>query len=280
MKLTIEQLKHYQEEGYLLLPEWFSPQEAALMQAQLPAVAANDAIETVLQEDNKTFRASVGVHNTNKFFQDLIRHPRLLELGRQILKNDVFIRRSSIVWKPAFSGGAWSWHQDSSYGDITKSLPSSMSVKIVVFLNEVNEFNGPMYLIRGSHKEGVFERVFSFKEMPVLDTYRPYPNTISTETITRLVQNKGIIAPKGLAGSVLLFNTDTLHSSPPNNSPFDRQLFHLNYTSSECLANFKGKAQPEFIAECNSTPLEPLSEKEALCLFSANTKDAVTYIMK
>ena len=38
MKLTPEQLKQFDEEGYLFFPDYFSPQETAILKSEIPGV--------------------------------------------------------------------------------------------------------------------------------------------------------------------------------------------------------------------------------------------------
>ena len=55
-----------------------------------------------------------------------------------------------------------------------------------------------------------------------------YPLWTMLTTITRLVDEGGIIAPKGKAGSVIMFNSDLVHGSPSNMSPYDRTIVYLS----------------------------------------------------
>lgn len=50
MKLTQEQIKAYDEEGYILLPSLFSQQEAALMKSRLPALFQMNRDEVIKEK--------------------------------------------------------------------------------------------------------------------------------------------------------------------------------------------------------------------------------------
>ena len=74
-------------------------------------------------------------------------------------------------------------------------------MNIALFLEDVTEFNGALMFIPRSHKSGVIEAGHDLKTTS-------YPLwTIDDDTIARLVEEGGIIAPKGKAGSVIMFHS-------------------------------------------------------------------------
>ena len=81
-------------------------------------------------------------------------------------------------------------------------------MNVAIFLDEVNEFNGPLMFIPGSHKRGVIEAEHDL-------TTTSYPLwTIDHDTIAQLVgAAAGIVAPKGPAGSMILFHACLVHAS-------------------------------------------------------------------
>ena len=59
--------------------------------------------------------------------------------------------------KQAFDGDVWQWHQDYGTWLTTTRCPSERAMNVAIFLDEVNEFNGPLMFIPGSHKQGVLD---------------------------------------------------------------------------------------------------------------------------
>src|SRR3546814_10030693 len=59
--------------------------------------------------------------------------------------------------KNAFDGDVWQWHQD--YGTWLNDdlMPTPRAMNVAIFLDEVNEHNGPLMFIPGSHRLGVLE---------------------------------------------------------------------------------------------------------------------------
>jgi ectoine hydroxylase len=70
-----------------------------------------------------------------------------------------------------------------------------------------------------------------------------------------LVARYGLAAPKGRKGSVLWFDSNIPHGSPPNMSPFDRGLVLISYNAaSNALPCPSGR--PEWLAARDMSPLK------------------------
>jgi len=125
-------------------------------------------------------------------------------------------------------------------------------MNVAIFLDEVNEFNGPLMFIPGSHHLGVIEAEHDL-------TTTSYPLwTISHATIEKLVGRGGIVAPKGPAGSMILFHSCLVHASTSNLSPWNRIAVYLSLCAvSNHIRRFK---RPEYIAHRDFTPLQCLPD--------------------
>ncbi|MGD1702671.1 phytanoyl-CoA dioxygenase family protein [Dapis sp. BLCC M229] len=273
MQLSSEQLQHYQDRGYLFLPNVFDRAEVEVMKAELPAVYGENSLGKIVEEDGKTVRIVHGCHTKSDIFKRLSQHPRIIDPVMQILGSAVYIHQFKISAKIAFEGDVWQWHQDYVYYKEEDGIPEPRIVNTAIFLDEVNEFNAPLMLVPGSQKEGLIS-VFTEEEQH--NQYQDGPSWISRltsklhyiinkETLEKLVKQYGIVAPKGAAGSVLLFHPSCVHGSGANMSPFDRALVIINYNSVENTPKIPIKEQrPEFLASLNYTPIEPLSDEVLL----------------
>jgi len=272
MKLTQEQLQNYEESGYLLLPGCFSTDEVEVLRGELPALFAEDSPRRVVEKGSQVVRSVYGSHSTNEVFRRLASHPRLLEPAQQILGSQVYVYQFKINAKIAFLGDVWEWHQDFIFWQREDGTPDPRLVTISVFLDDVTEFNGPLMFVPGSHREGVLNppRVGG-----VPDGYEDSPDwianltadlkySIDKDTLARLVNRTGMVAPKGPAGSVLFFHPNLVHGSVPNLSPYDRRLVLVTYNSVENLPKFPEQPRPEFIVSRDFSPLSPLADNSLL----------------
>jgi ectoine hydroxylase len=137
-------------------------------------------------------------------------------------------------------------------------MPEPRAMNVAIFLGEVNEFNGPLMFIPGSHKLGVIDAQHD-------TATTSYPLwTINHDTIRKLVDRGGIVAPKGPAGSMILFHSCLVHASTSNLSPWDRINVYLSLCAvSNHIRRFK---RPEYIAHRDFTPIACLPDD---CLLKA-----------
>ena len=112
MKLTAEQLKQFDEEGYLFFPNYFSPEETAILKGSIPEVFAQRREENVREKTGDVVRTAFAVHTYHPVFEALIHHPRFVEPAEQLLKDKTYIHQFKINGKAAFDGDVWQWHQD------------------------------------------------------------------------------------------------------------------------------------------------------------------------
>jgi ectoine hydroxylase len=154
--------------------------------------------------------------------------------------------------KQAFDGDVWQWHQDYGTWRADDQMPEARAMNVAIFLDEVNEFNGPLMFIPGSHKVGVLDA-----EHDVTTTSYPLW-TINHGTISKLVERGGIVAPKGPAGSMILFNGCLVHASTSNLSPWNRVSVYLSLCAvSNHIRSFK---RPGYIAHRDFTPIQCLPD--------------------
>ena len=125
-------------------------------------------------------------------------------------------------------------------------------MNVAIFLDEVNEFNGPLMFIPGSHKQGVVPASHD-------TSTTSYPLwTIDKDTIAKLVANGGIVAPKGPPGSMIIFHGCLVHASTSNLSPWNRVSVYLSLCAvSNHIRRFK---RPEYIAHRDFTPIATLPD--------------------
>jgi len=252
MKLTDQQLERFDRDGYLFFPSLFSESEMQALLAEVPKIYAERRPEIVREKDGATPRTSFAAHMYNRVFAKLARHPRMVKPVEQLYGEKLYMHQFKINGKMAFDGDLWQWHQDYGTWKNDDAMPEARAMNVAIFLDEVNEFNGPLMFIPGSHKLGVLEAGHD-------TTTTSYPLwTIDHETIARLVQRGGIVAPKGPAGSMILFHGCLVHASSANLSPWNRVSVYLSLCAvSNHIRRFK---RPGYIAHRDFTPIECLPD--------------------
>lgn len=263
MQLTNEQVERYEREGFLLVPGLFSEPEVEVLRRELPSIFGDPSPRRVLESDGKTVRTVNGSHLDNPVLTALTRHPRLLQPARRLLGSETYVYQFKTNAKRAFAGDVWKWHQDFVFWAKDDGLVEPRLVSAVVFLDEVNEFNGPLLMIPGSHRRGVIDvpaRRQADQPGWLSDVSADLTYTVSRETVQGLVREHGIQAPKGAPGSVLFFHPNVVHGSVGNISPFDRVLMIVTYNSVENLPREVAEPRPEFLVGRFTEPLAPLPD--------------------
>jgi ectoine hydroxylase len=252
MKLSREQLAQFDRDGYLFFPSLFSPAEIKTLTDEVPSLYAQRRPENVREKTGDVVRTNFAAHLYSYPFAKLARHPRMVDPIKQLFGEDVYMHQFKINGKQAFDGDVWQWHQDYGTWMNDDQMPAARAMNVAIFLDEVNEFNGPLMFIPGSHKQGVLDAAHD-------TSTTSYPLwVINHDTITKMVAKGGIVAPKGPGGSMILFHGCLVHASTSNLSPWNRVSVYLSLCAvSNHIRRFK---RPGYIAHRDFTPLQTLPD--------------------
>jgi ectoine hydroxylase len=260
MRLTAEQLRTFDEQGYVFFPDCFAEEEVALLRAEAESILKTERQE-VWREKSGAPRTAFASHTYNEAFRLLSCHPRLVEPLQQLFGEGVYVHQFKINAKAAFEGDVWQWHQDYGTWARDDGMPAPRAMNIAVFLDEVMAINGPLMLIPKSHRHGTLAAGHD-------KSTTSYPLwTLDQETVTRLcaeaeTNGAGIVAPTGKPGSVLMFHGNLVHASPPNITPYPRKIVYLTLcAASNHITKF---TRPEWIAHRDFRPIVPVDDDALL----------------
>jgi ectoine hydroxylase len=221
MRLAPDQLDQFDRDGFLILPELFTAEEVGVLRAELDTLFAEDCPQNIRERVSGEIRTAMGLHLRNAVYARMVRHPRLLLPAMQILGDDhLYIQQVKVNAKVAYSGEVWQWHYDFATHHNEDGVPKPLALNLHVLIDDVTEFNGPLWFIPGSHKGGPVPAA--------LDTSTNYPLwCVDNDTVAGLATERGIVSAKGRAGTALIFGDCLLHGSPPNMSPWNRRIYSL-----------------------------------------------------
>lgn len=270
MRLTNEQISAFRENGYLIVENWFSAEEVALLKRETYREFETEQPGRVL-EKNGAVRTVFAAHKTNEYFARLARLQRLAEPAAQLLDDDVYVHQFKINAKLGLDGEQWEWHQDYLYWQKEDSMPEPNVLSAVVFLNTVDDFNGPLLLIPRSQQLGTIDldAEQKYAALNACDSWKPTLTAdlkykIGKHTLSRAIEHNPIVAAKGAPGFVCFFHGNTLHASAGNLTPVDRLSVFISYNAVSNALQPRVNARPTFIAEREFTPVIPLSDDALL----------------
>lgn len=257
-------LSAFERDGFLWFEGFFSPDRVAPFFDELAQMSRDEKLlnsDGVIRDPNSgAIRSVFDMHRLSPRFDELTRDARVLGMVQQLLGGDVYIHQSRINDKYGFQGAGFDWHSDFETWHAEDGMPRMRAISASIMLTDNNEFNGPLMLIPGSHHEfvpcqGVTPDQNWKSSLKMQDVGVP-----SQQDLQALVNRGGITAPKGPAGSLLLFECNTLHASNSNMSPWPRSnlFFVYNSVHNRLVEPFAApRPRPAFLADRdNPEPLE------------------------
>ena len=259
--LEAADLKHFEDTGYLTIDQLITSEELTLFTDELQRLSRDPEVKaderTVVEAESDEVRSIFDIHRTNEIFRKIANDPRLVDRARQILGSDVYIHQSRINYKPGFVGKEFSWHSDFETWHAEDGMPTPRAVSLSLSLTDNYSFNGPLMIMPGSHK-----RYISCVGGTPEDNYRKSlimqgAGTPDRQTLSDFADEYGIDVLEGAAGGAIMFDSNCMHASNGNVTPFSRSNIFIVYNSVEnaCVEPFAApKPRPEFVGSTDFTP--------------------------
>ncbi|HUD96340.1 MAG TPA: ectoine hydroxylase [Woeseiaceae bacterium] len=266
--LSRKQAEAFERDGFIVLCDLFDAAEIEALCAEASRIRTArvgelDPATVIAEPDSGAVRSVFRVHVQSSIFGRLASDARLARIAQFVLDDEVYIHQSRMNYKPGFQGKEFYWHSDFETWHVEDGMPRMRALSMTVLLTENTPHNGPLMLIPGSHRS----YVGCVGETPE-DHYkhslrRQEYGVPDDESLTMLAERGGIQAPVGPAGTVILFDCNTMHGSSSNITPFPRSnaFIVFNAMSNRLERPFgPSKPRPEHIATRESfDPVEPQS---------------------
>ena len=252
MRLDETQTSRFERDGILFFPGLLGEDEVAGLKEELPEILAMERPEILREKHSSHARCAFAPHTYSERYRRLMHHPEIVTRVKQLLGSRVYLHQFSINPKAAFVGEAWGWHQDYPTWRIENRISRPDLVNVGVYLDDVSEFNGPLFFILGSHRHGVLDT-----EMDETSTSYKLLG-VSDGQVADLCRDGRLYSPRGPAGSVWMFHCNLVHASNANISPDRRALCTICYNRTDNLPS--AWPRPEWEAHSDFTAVEALDE--------------------
>ncbi len=253
--ISKEQSDFYEKNGYLILDQLFSEEELQAWRRELRSLNEHyrslEAPHVIQEPESREVRSIFAVHDHNETFKQLANHPKLVAISEFLLGSKTYIHQSRINYKPGFTGKEFYWHSDFETWHVEDGMPSMRAFSCSIALEDNFVHNGPLMVIPGSQNQFIscigqtpddhFKQSLRRQEYGVPDP----------DSLTALSRQSGIETMVGKAGSVVLFDCNTMHGSNSNITPDPRSNVFLVYNSVEnkLQAPYSGqRPRPTYIA--------------------------------
>lgn len=254
--LSESQLNDYIDHGYLHFDDLISPEEVQTYLDELQRLRADEAIkdadEAVIEPGSRELRSLFAVHRSSPVLKRLAHHPKLVAIARQLLGSEVYIHQSRVNYKGGFRGKEFYWHSDFETWHVEDGIPAMRMVSCSIALTANTPYNGPLMIMPGSHHRYVSCVGATPENHYKISLQQQDIGVPDDESLTQLVEEYGITAPTGLAGSVTFFECNVMHGSNSNITPLPRSNVFMVFNSIDNtpVEPFCGlPPRPDFIAE-------------------------------
>ena len=240
--LSSQELAEYEQHGFVIRPEVYSPDQlealrdaadavVAVAREMADSVAAKDysldgnrfvdighvTVQFEHQEQAQQIRVIEPVHHLHSLFEALVDDARLVLPMCQLIRADrVALWTAKLNVKSAEVGSGFGWHQDTPYWvhdhDQVNRLPN-----VMLNFDDSTLANGCLHLIRGSHKLGMLPGCNDTRQLAGFYTD---PDSFD---------ENDQVAVEVPAGSLVFFDPLVVHGSPANTSAHSRRGIILTY---------------------------------------------------
>lgn len=235
--LSATQLDAHELDGFTALEQLVEPAELAAAQTELNHLLADPALvgdERVIRErSTDEVRSVFDVHRLSPFFAELIRDDRIAGIARQILGSDVYVHQSRVNYKPGFGGAAFEWHSDFETWHAEDGMPRMRAVSLSLALTENYHFNGSLMIMPGSHQTFVSCVGATPEDNHKASLVKQEVGTPDHDSLRMLADKHGIHQFTGPAGSAVWFDSNCMHGSNGNITPFPRSNLFIVFNSVE-----------------------------------------------
>ncbi|TDQ55064.1 ectoine hydroxylase [Actinorugispora endophytica] len=255
-------LDGYEDKGYLQIDQLLTAEELADSRAELKRLSEDPELRrderVVVERKSDEVRSVFDVHKISEHFAALVRDPRVVGRARQILGSDVYVHQSRVNYKPGFTGTDFYWHSDFETWHAEDGMPRMRAVSISIALTENYAHNGALMIMPGSHKtfvscvgetpEGHYQASLTKQEI----------GTPDQGSLSILADKRGIDVLTGPAGGAIMFDSNCMHGSNGNITPFPRSNVFIVFNSVEntCGEPFSAPSpRPEFLGSRDFTPV-------------------------
>lgn len=213
--LTAEQVRHYDEQGYVVVPDLLA---SSLLEHVVAEIDRFDAATEDLLRERDDQRFGIAEAGALTFSAHLVKHsdtlrqlvlrPELASLARDLVGPDVRLYWDQAVYKKPEKPRRFPWHQDNGYSYVEPQ----QYLTIWLALTDATEKNGCPQVVPGAHRRGTM--------------VHRYVDPLGWEC---LQDPDGVVAAPVTAGGAVVFSSLTPHLTGPNLTNAVRKAYIVQY---------------------------------------------------
>ena len=225
----------FEKNGFLILDAVFTESEVAALRSEsselLTDVTTKNLKEVICEPNSGAVRSVFRAHKLSQPIEEVTNDHRLTRIAQGLLGDAVYIHQTRVNFKPGFKGTEFYWHSVFETWHVEDGMPRMRALSMSITLTENHADNGPLLLIPGSHKTFVTctgETPDNHHEKSLRKQQFGVP---SDEAVSHLIETNGIARAECKAGSVIVFDCNTVHGSNSNITPDPRANIFVVYNA-------------------------------------------------
>ena len=258
--LSDDALKSVTTNGYIVRPRALDESRLPPLREELQRIGSRTDSDDprIVREASGVIRSVFQPHLLSDMFAEVLSLDTVLPVARQLLGGDVYLHQARVNLMPGFTGGGFYWHSDFETWHAEDGMPSMRAVSCSIALTDNFPYNGSLMVMPGSHKtfypcvgatpQNHHEASLVKQEIGVPDQ----------RTLTLAADRYGIEQVTGPAGTALWFDSNMMHGSASNITPYPRSNIFLVFNSVEnrlCAPFAAATPRPEYLAARTAQPL-------------------------
>lgn len=220
--LNDEQIDSYKKNGYLVLRNVLSEEEAKVLQTECDRLITleeytneyNVRVGYRQYEHGKMIEKMDPVHDISPLMAALVKDERILGPLRDIYMDEPILFKDKLIFKLPGANG-YSMHQDASWW---QGFPIEGLISVMVAIDGASKANGGLELFPGYH-----------------DKFRSTPGELrnmNADEIAEIDPATGELVETN-PGDLVIFHSFTPHQSGPNQAQHTRKQLYLTYSPSK-----------------------------------------------
>ncbi|MCS6776997.1 MAG: phytanoyl-CoA dioxygenase family protein [Chloroherpetonaceae bacterium] len=227
--ISPEQHQQYEERGFFVLEDLFTATDLEPLLAVLEkhhalheARLQQTGTEGISRAGEIAFTAHIARNDPTVLA--FCRRPEFIAITTQLLGPDVDLYWDQTVFKGPEGQHQFPWHQDDGYTPVTPSP----YLTLWLALNDATVENGCVWVLPGSHRLGLLP-------------HKPGPTGLTCYPLD--APDQGVPVPVR-AGSVVVFQSLTVHKSGTNRSSGMRKAYIIQYAQAGLRSALTGELIP------------------------------------
>lgn len=199
----IKIIKNLDRDGYFVIKNFISIDKCREIRGIIDNFIKMNP-QNIWVDENKSDHRIMGAENISKVIESLNINFFTREIGSRYLSQDLklfMIMANKTIFRPNNLGSGGGWHKDSH----------SNQFKSILYLNDVDNENGPFEIVKNSNQNLINLKLF-------INSKKKFPDTrYSNDDIDNIINNNRnhTIKITGKAGNLLLINTSLIHRGSP-----------------------------------------------------------------